>query len=704
MGPGDICRIAPGVYRESIHLELSGTEQRPVQYIGATDEDGNPLVAIDGTEPITGNWRKVEVNGTIAYSIPHEDGITQLFWRDRPMTGARWPDQPFERIWDRSTWAKGDPGGYKGRMISREIADTGIDWTGAMAVLNVGHQFKTWVRKIENHAAGQDTFHYRLEERMGNDKEDGPTWGDDRFYVFGKLECLSTEQEWFYDETNRELLFIPPGNKMPRKGEVSVKTRDYGMYGSGLQHVQISGISFHGCTFNFADSDHLVVENCHVIYPNFSRMLYDTQSPENKRAEVQTSVTGNANRISRVWIAYGNTAGIQLVGRDNVIENSIIHDVCWEGNISHPGILLNGGNGSDCNSRVSNCTIFNVGNVGIRYGHRNNIIEYNHIYNTGLACKDIAAIHTGSPDAFGSVARYNWVHDSMGKGIRGDDQTRGLTFHHNVVWNCDEGMILKGDFNKCYNNTVVGVNGHGCLIIPTRPEPEKWWAKAEFLEVQNMNSVFCNNLVESIVYRNDPLPDGHSISHNVELAGSPVLAAFLEAVDARDFARAGGLVAGLIRDSGRFVEGVDIPFTGQKPDSGAYQLDGDIWIAGADWSPPGLGFELQVNAEVARSWQLPVSSSTTPVPLPGIIRESQLSPASLKKLQALFDTCWSAEEVRVRREAIRERNALSDDSPEYRKYQGEVSRLHQQANDRLKKRAGEVLAGSELNRFHEIFK
>ena len=33
-----------------------------------------------------------------------------------------------------------------------------------------------------------------------------------------------------------------------------------------------------------------------------------------------------------------------------------------------------------------------------------------------------------------------------------------------------------------------------------------------FLEVQNMNSVFCNNLVETIVYRHDPLPEGNQVS------------------------------------------------------------------------------------------------------------------------------------------------------------------------------------------------
>ena len=188
MAPGDQCRIAAGSYRESVSLNVSGTADNPIRFIGETDKDGNPLVTMDGSDLIDANWAEVELNGITVYSIPIDDRTTQLFHNGRLMTEARWPDQPFERIWDRSTWAKGDPGGFKGKMISRDIAGTGIDWTGAWAVLNVGHQFKTWVRQIEEHGTESDTFTYRLDERMGNDKHDGPTWGDDRFNEFGKLQ------------------------------------------------------------------------------------------------------------------------------------------------------------------------------------------------------------------------------------------------------------------------------------------------------------------------------------------------------------------------------------------------------------------------------------------------------------------------------------------------------------------------------------
>jgi hypothetical protein len=47
-----------------------------------------------------------------------------------------------------------------GAMISEELAKTGIDWTGAMACLNVAHQWWTWNRPVVGHKAGASALEY----------------------------------------------------------------------------------------------------------------------------------------------------------------------------------------------------------------------------------------------------------------------------------------------------------------------------------------------------------------------------------------------------------------------------------------------------------------------------------------------------------------------------------------------------------------
>lgn len=679
--PGDTCTVRAGVYRETVDVRCSGTAEQPIRILGETHADGSPAVRIDGTESISTVWSPVTVNGAPAYATPLVKRTQQLFYRQRMMTEARWPDQRFDEIWDRRTWAQSAEGSQQDRMVCDALAETGIDWTGAMATLNVGHQFRTWSRPVLEHTKGANEFRYELGVRMNDDKSEGRTWWDDRFFLTGKIEALTSPEEWFYDPAAQRLLFISPSGEVPNAGDVAVKARNYGFRARDIMHVELSGFNLFACTISVEGAEHLLVENCRVLYPNYAPVLTDTMVGEARGPIAQTHLAGNHITVRKVSVAYSNTGGIKLTGTHNRIENCIVHDVCWLGNLNHPSIMIHSNGGQACNSTVSHCTIYNSGNMGIWYLKRNNRIEYNHVYNTGLACKDIAAIHTGSPNAKGSVACYNWVHGSRGKGIRGDDQTRGVTFHHNVIWDCDEGMILKGDFNRCYNNTILGKGGHGCLIIPTRPEPRKWWAKAEFLDVQNTHSEFFNNLVESIEYRYEPLPNHSGVHSNREIPEAVDFQDWLVDPDNRDFRPR--------QDAS--LEGI-----------GAYEPGSEAWRPGADWRAPDIGIELPIHAEVARSWDLPSASRNAPMPLPKKLLDSNLSQLSKNKLLALYQDCWTKEELIARRDLVRERGKYQSGSPDFVRLQKDIVTCHRMANQRLARRAGEVLAGSELKLFESL--
>lgn len=668
--PGDSCHIQAGTYREEVVLKTPGSPENPIRITGATKADGSPDVILDGTDPLDGTWKEETVHGVKVFSIPCSRPTVQLFYKGVMMTEARWPDRPLSRIWDRSTWASSEKGSRQDLMICSALVETGVDWTGAWATLNVGHQFKTWSRRVLSHEKESDRFTYNLEERMNDDRHEGHTWWDDNFYLHGKIEALTAPGEWFHD--GERLYFITPDDRSPDAGDVAIKTREFGISGQNVDNLEISGLRFFGCTFQFQNSNHLTIENCRILYPNYAPILTDTL-PKGERTSIpQTSIRGNDNTIHKTSIAYGNTAGITLTGSRNRIENSVFHDFCWEGNLHHPAISIRSIGKAACDSIVSHCTIYNSGNMGIWYLNRGNEISYNEVYNTGLACKDIAAIHTGSPSTTGSVAHHNWVHGSRGKGIRGDDQTRGLTFHHNVIWNCDEGMILKGEDNECYNNTIIGSNGHGCLIIPTRAEPRKWWSKTEFLDRQNTRSAFRSNLVETITYRYEPLPQNRKIAGNME---SRTVGQLLKNPAKRDFR----------------------PLT--PIHAGAYEYGKPAWKAGADWKDEPIGIDFIINAAPARSWEIESQPKDISIPLPARIKNSNLSDLSKSKLQELYDDCWTTREIKTRKKLIYEKNQLPNGSSEQKALQTKVVDLHRLAGDRLRERAGNVLAGSELKLF-----
>ncbi len=151
--PGDICLVREGTYRETVRSKNGGRVGDPIRYVAYPGEK----VTLSGTEPITGQW---SIYKDSIYKIQVDRGIEQLFVDGKMMIEARWPNMRFEDLWERSSWANSGSGSAYEKMVGPELAKTNIDWTGAIATLNVAHQFHTWTRKVSKHSKGSDTFEY----------------------------------------------------------------------------------------------------------------------------------------------------------------------------------------------------------------------------------------------------------------------------------------------------------------------------------------------------------------------------------------------------------------------------------------------------------------------------------------------------------------------------------------------------------------
>ncbi len=603
MKAGDTCIVRAGTYRETIKVRKSGEPGKPIRFIAAQGEK----VIIDGTESVKGKWK---VYRDRIYQIDLDgQQITQLFVNHKMMPEARWPNCNIEEIWNRDHWAHAVMGSRKDLMISRELSGTNIDWTGAVAILNIGPQYNTFARSVLKHSKGNDSFQYNLNRRMYDGPDSGRSWADDRFYLFGKLEALDSPGEWFHDLKNKKLYLRCEDEQAPEKHRVEIKKRGLGFDIQKCQYVELQGFHFFSTTFSLKSCHHCVIENCRLLFPTFSRML-KAQSPA-----VETSVNGNHNIIRRVSIRFSNTHGLSVRGDHNLIENCIVHDVNWVGAFSYAGISMIGSRKevavdeetlNNNQNILRHCTIYNVGNVGIFFARGKHIIEYNNVYNTGLACHDIAAIHTGSPLSSGSVVHHNWVHESTGLGIRGDDQSRQLTFHHNAIWNCRRGLIMKGNHNKCFNNTVLIdpdlPQAIGSIVIPKAAEPDKWWTKYKRLQIQNVDSLIFNNasyLIGARKNREVPLPPSNNIFANITLPKN-LSSVF---VNANSKALLDGSfdlrpkTGSILIDAGKKISGVTGPYLGKSPDVGAYEAGGKKWRAGADWQPGNVPWKMRIKLE-----------------------------------------------------------------------------------------------------------
>jgi hypothetical protein len=577
---GDVCVVGQGTYRETVKLSKSGEEGRPIRFRSTPGEK----VVVDGTEPIAGDWKLHK--GQI-WKIDVDREFEQLFVDGRMMFEACWPNIRFRDILSRRGWARTGKGSRYGKIVDPELAKTGIDWTGALATLNVAHQFYTWSRRVSSHEAGSGTLDYPKNlPAITHYADKAQPWEDDFYYLSGKLEALDAPGEWFLDANTMTLYLWTLDGDSPAKHNVSVKIRTYGFEGKGLKHVSIEGFELIGCTLRLEQCQRVTVDGCHLLFPTYARDLSDLGEP--RKPTPSTYISGEHNAVRNCSLALSNTHGLLVFGPHHLVENNLIHGICWNGSLQYAAIRCRARpdrqGEEDGHTIVRRNTAFNCGNAIVAVGYMPNyLVEYNHIYDGGKVCKDVSLLYTQLPLIEPSVFRYNWVHgchtEHIALGIRGDDQTRGLTVHHNVVWDCGWfGIIVKGDRNGVYNNTVLG-SGRFDVLLRRQPEPKKPWRKQwPLLKVQNANTECFNNVgrkISSSHRRLQPLGGKHG---NNYIGATPML------VDPSklDFRPHEGSP---LVDAGRTIEGITDGYKGKAPDIGAYEYGGENWKPGVDWPP-----------------------------------------------------------------------------------------------------------------------
>lgn len=233
--PGDVCLVREGTYRETVRPKNGGRTGDPIRYVAYPGEK----VTISGTQALVGEWTVYK--GSI-YQMKVDTVVEQLFVDGEMMIEARWPNMRFEQLWERSSWANASYGSDYEKIYDPELAKTGIDWTGAIATLNVAHQFHTWTRKVSKHRKGSDTFEYVGNMgKLNNLPGKLNAWKDDYYYLSGKLEALDIPTEWFYDRESSMLYLWTKDGKSPANHSVEVKVRDRAFEVNDVNEIHLIG-------------------------------------------------------------------------------------------------------------------------------------------------------------------------------------------------------------------------------------------------------------------------------------------------------------------------------------------------------------------------------------------------------------------------------------------------------------------------------
>lgn len=639
--PGDTCWLRNGRYQTTTQLsDLHGAPEHPITFKVWPGE----RALMDGTVVLPQKWTKWK-NGI--YKMRLNEPVWQLFSGSKLVYVARWPNASFEdgSIWrmeecmrftDR-TFTKGtfsgkttdgiicdrnpkahdngsdDEGAVKLKVREHvnqtTLAETNVDFTGAVAVLNLGH-WLTWSRPITHHRAGQDWFEYdKTGTRMSKYVA---------YHILG-LPALDRPNEWWYDAESKTAYFRATNDRKPNQLPISGKVRDFSLKLSDCSHLVFQGLEFFASTFSMIECKGVVLEDCSLDYPSTHKFMlgefgwfYETSDdPDDKRkhryksrANVMTHILNQGdgpfgNIIRNCEIAFANSPAIYIDSPGSVLENCYIHDIEWDVNSS-------GGSGSVPAGRgaiIRGNTIHSGGNSeGIRPGP-GSTVEFNRLWNMGNLQHDGSAINIGTGSQIGTLVRYNWVHDTNRQGIRFDSTTSRMgsdgCVHHNVVFNLGHGgSKFKGDHHLLFNNTFhdsffAVPNGYG----NTPPH--------------NKHTLVCNTLADTMVAWSTRNPDEKlNARQQRNVTGNGTINAHLRDPANLDFRPAPGSE---IIDAGITISefpGPDIrmevpAFSGSAPDIGAYEAEAvEYWIPGRKQQtastpiPPHEAVEVKSDADL----------------------------------------------------------------------------------------------------------
>lgn len=152
-----------------------------------------------------------------------EQDVWQLFVDGEMMTNARWPNA----LWSDKTvflnkyWAKSHKTSKRGKMVDsglKNLAGSGINAQGAMAILNIG-SFNTFTAVVKSHSPGHNVFTY--DDTFGDIKFKP---GHNQYFLEDKMELLDNAGEWYYDKQSKTVYVKTLDGKSPQgriRGKVS---------------------------------------------------------------------------------------------------------------------------------------------------------------------------------------------------------------------------------------------------------------------------------------------------------------------------------------------------------------------------------------------------------------------------------------------------------------------------------------------------
>ncbi|CAD6881809.1 hypothetical protein [Methylomonas albis] len=234
-----------------------------------------------------------------------------------------------------------------------------------------------------------------------------------RFYLQNIRSELDTPSEWFYDQTNNKILFIPPEKAEP--SEIVI---------SALENLLIikdsNYISFNKVAFRYSTDIAIRLDKTsHLLFNEIEANNIGGWAIEAKNSINTSIINSHIHKTGAggVFISGGNRNTLEAA--NNFVHNNHIHEFGRVVMTNTAAIELGG-----VGSRVTHNLIEQSPGTGIMIYGNDHLLEKNEVHHVCEQASDCGAIYSGRDWTFhGNIIRYNSIHDLFGYGLQSVDIT-----------------------------------------------------------------------------------------------------------------------------------------------------------------------------------------------------------------------------------------------------------------------------------------
>ncbi|MEI6075927.1 MAG: autotransporter-associated beta strand repeat-containing protein [Verrucomicrobiota bacterium] len=462
--PGATLYLRAGTYRETLTPPSSGTSGMPITITAYSNE----VATLSGCDLVTNTWSYTS-NGIYVTSVGWDlgEGYNQVFVDGVLQHEAQYPDWTATNTLLTPALT---PVVCSNNYTMSSSGYTNLGDVGGAIWLGGIKPAWAWQNGVISSNSGTVLY-------INSNSVTGWWWPN--YYapppvsstgfgcIYGKLNLLNADNEWFLDSATTNFYLRLTGGANPAGHTIELKRRNWCVDMNGQNYVVLRGLQTSAGAIQL-DGFGEVLDSCTAAYlSHFLAFTFGGQNDGGRPEGGGVVITGSSNLITGCTIHDTSGSGIKFAAgnsTNNCITRCHIYNTDYSG--TYASAVTFGGN----YQTLSYCTIHESGRQLLGGSGAAHIILGNDMYGCGWLDSDLGIVYMGGPvsppNGIKTRITYNWIHDGNQvlfggycNGIYLDNGTYNFKMDHNVCWNYATGgrcMLFNtpSQGHEVYHNTL----------------------------------------------------------------------------------------------------------------------------------------------------------------------------------------------------------------------------------------------------------